>query len=272
MARRRSRAAARPPWRGSQTDGGRGDRGRACSLSITAGRRRCRRRATTRVGFRPIGGVGSSRRDEHMAVAGACAAAESRTQRGRRPAGDDRRGRRGTTRSAGSGGGVHPAIILTHSRALGPGATPGNRRRNSTTADSSPSSVNTRRMAAACFVYGKHAADRGRRPAGGASPVCRRLRLEASTAPIARPKSRGVPWMPFVKLYRHSAGMTRAKPRPAGPAARRARLIRRRGRSRDPEHDGTFGIAPVTAGAYRPAVARHPRLVRQRGRGRGPGA
>ena len=65
--------------------------------------------------------------------------------------------------------------------------------------------------------------------------------------------------MPFVKLYRHSAGMTRAKPRPAGPAARRARLIRRRGRSRDPEHDGTFGIAPVTAGAYRPAVARSTR-------------
>ena len=44
--------------------------------------------------------------------------------------------------------GVHPAMIRTHSRALGPGATPGNRRRNSTMADSSPSSVNTRRMAA----------------------------------------------------------------------------------------------------------------------------
>jgi hypothetical protein len=40
-------------------------------------------------------------------------------------------------------------------------------------------------------------------------------------------------------------------------AARRARLIRRRGRSRDPEHDGTFGMAPVAAGAYRPAVAVH---------------
>jgi len=71
------------------------------------------------------------------------------TQRMRRPGGDGRRGCRGTTRSAGSGGGVHPAMIRTHSRALEPGATPGNRRRNSMMADSSPSSVNTRRMAAA---------------------------------------------------------------------------------------------------------------------------
>ena len=76
-------------------------------------------------------------------------AAASRVQRGRRPGVADRRGRSGTTRSAGSGGGAHPAIIRTHSRALAPGATPGNRRRNSTMAESSPSSVNTRRMAAA---------------------------------------------------------------------------------------------------------------------------
>lgn len=40
-------------------------------------------------------------------------------------------------------------MMRTHSRARGPGATPGNQRRNSTMADNSPSSAKTRRMAAA---------------------------------------------------------------------------------------------------------------------------
>ena len=162
---------------------------------------------------------GSSRRGEHTAGAGACAAAESLTQRGRRPGGDDRRGRRGTTRSAGSGGGVHPAIILTHSRALVPGGTPGNRRRNSTMADSSPSSVNTRRMAAASAssTANMRRTMAARRPAAQA-PCADGFGLEESTAPIARPKSRGVPWMPFVKLYRHSAVTTTGEAK-AGPAA-----------------------------------------------------
>ena len=73
----------------------------------------------------------------------------SQTCRGRCPGGCDRRGRSGTTRSVGSGGGVNPAMMRTHSRARGPTASPGNRRRSSMIADSSPSSVNTRRMAAA---------------------------------------------------------------------------------------------------------------------------
>ena len=57
------------------------------------------------------------------------------------------RGRKGPTRSVGSGG-DQPAIIRTHSRARTL-ATPGKCFRSSMTADSSPSCSNTRRIAAA---------------------------------------------------------------------------------------------------------------------------
>jgi hypothetical protein len=51
--------------------------------------------------------------------------------------------------AARTGSGIHPAMVLAHARASVLSMSPGNRRRNSITADSSPSSLKMVRIAAA---------------------------------------------------------------------------------------------------------------------------
>ena len=53
------------------------------------------------------------------------------------------------TEAAGEGGGVHPAIVRAHSLALALSVMPGNRRRSSMAAESSPCSLKMARIAAA---------------------------------------------------------------------------------------------------------------------------
>ena len=118
--------------------------------------------------------------------------ADAGGQRDRRAGGV--RGQGQTTRAASFADGCHPVIVRTQSRARVLPTTPGKRRRSSTMADSSPSSANTRRIAAA---------------------------VASSTANISRP------WPPLGPRRKHLLAYKAHNPVRCSPSAPRAAAIRR---------------------------------------------